>query len=84
MAARTAHVRHYAEALDDAVACVMSRADVNRLLLTDARIAARITAILGRRIADLEQRIGLRRKLRSGRDHRIEGISVVPQGRLGA
>ncbi|WP_079085684.1 Crp/Fnr family transcriptional regulator [Streptomyces dysideae] len=48
---------NYAEALDDAVVCVMSRADVNRLLLTDSRIAARITAILGRRLADLEQRL---------------------------
>ncbi|MDI3422717.1 Crp/Fnr family transcriptional regulator [Streptomyces luteolus] len=47
----------YAEALDDVTVCVMSRADVNRLLLTDARIAARITAILGRRLADLEQRL---------------------------
>jgi CRP/FNR family cyclic AMP-dependent transcriptional regulator len=44
---------NYAEALDDAVVCVMSRADVNRLLLTDSRI----TAILGRRLADLEQRL---------------------------
>ncbi|MFD7279477.1 Crp/Fnr family transcriptional regulator [Streptomyces sp. NPDC059862] len=48
---------NYAEALDDSVVCVMSRADVHRLLLTDARIAARITAILGRRLADLEQRL---------------------------
>lgn len=48
---------NYAEALDDTVVCVMSRTDVNRLLLTDARIAARITAILGRRLSDLEQRL---------------------------
>lgn len=48
---------NYAEALDDVTVCVMSRTDVNRLLLTDARIAARITAILGRRLADLEQRL---------------------------
>ncbi|WP_308409571.1 Crp/Fnr family transcriptional regulator [Streptomyces sp. A3M-1-3] len=48
---------NYAEALDDVTVCVMSRADVNRLLLTDPRIAARITAILGRRLSDLEQRL---------------------------
>ncbi|WP_308296048.1 Crp/Fnr family transcriptional regulator [Streptomyces sp. ISL-96] len=48
---------NYAEALDDATVCVMSRDDVHRLLLSDPRIAARITAILGRRLADLEQRL---------------------------
>ncbi|MFG3406784.1 Crp/Fnr family transcriptional regulator [Streptomyces sp. NPDC048142] len=48
---------NYAEALDDTIVCVMSHADVHRLLLTDARIAARITAILGRRLAELEQRL---------------------------
>ncbi|MEU3282925.1 Crp/Fnr family transcriptional regulator [Streptomyces antibioticus] len=47
----------YAEALDDTVVCVMSCTDVHRLLPADARIAARITAILGRRLADLEQRL---------------------------
>ncbi|NUO47090.1 MAG: Crp/Fnr family transcriptional regulator [Streptomyces sp.] len=48
---------NYAEALDDTVVCVMSRTDVHKFLLSDARIAARITAILGRRLADLEQRL---------------------------
>ncbi|MCZ7456149.1 Crp/Fnr family transcriptional regulator [Streptomyces sp. WMMC940] len=48
---------NYAEALDDTVVCVMSRADVHKFLLSDARIAARITAILGRRLSDLEQRL---------------------------
>ncbi|MGW0916796.1 Crp/Fnr family transcriptional regulator [Streptomyces sp. NPDC002784] len=48
---------NFAEALDDAVVCVMSRADVHRFLLSDARISARITAILGGRLADLEQRL---------------------------
>ncbi|WP_260859960.1 Crp/Fnr family transcriptional regulator [Streptomyces cupreus] len=47
----------YAEALDDAVVCVMSRVDVNTFLLSDARISARITEILGHRLADLEQRL---------------------------
>ncbi|MGW0737964.1 Crp/Fnr family transcriptional regulator [Streptomyces sp. NPDC002851] len=48
---------NYAEALDDVAVCVMSRGDVNRFLLADARIAARITAILGQRLAGLEQRL---------------------------
>ncbi|MDI3406226.1 Crp/Fnr family transcriptional regulator [Streptomyces cavernicola] len=48
---------NYAEALDDVTVCVMSRADVHKFLLSDARIAARITEILGRRLADLEQRL---------------------------
>jgi CRP/FNR family transcriptional regulator, cyclic AMP receptor protein len=48
---------NYAEALDEAVVCVMSRIDVQRFLLSDARIAARITAILGERLVDLERRL---------------------------
>jgi CRP/FNR family cyclic AMP-dependent transcriptional regulator len=48
---------NYAEALDEAVVCVMSRSDVHRFLLSDPRIAARITAILGERLVDLEQRL---------------------------
>jgi len=48
---------NYAEALDEAVVCVMSRADVQRFLLSDTRIAARITAILGERLIDLERRL---------------------------
>ncbi|WP_327311948.1 Crp/Fnr family transcriptional regulator [Streptomyces sp. NBC_01235] len=48
---------NFAEALDEVVVCVMSRADVQKFLLSDARIAARITEILGQRLADLEQRL---------------------------
>ncbi|PAZ14207.1 cyclic nucleotide-binding protein [Streptomyces sp. SA15] len=48
---------NFAEALDDVTVCVMSHADVHKFLLSDARIAARITEILGRRLADLEQRL---------------------------
>ncbi|MFH8694509.1 Crp/Fnr family transcriptional regulator [Streptomyces chartreusis] len=48
---------NYAEALDDVVVCVMSRADFHRFLLADPRISARITEILGLRLADLEQRL---------------------------
>ncbi|WP_313896040.1 Crp/Fnr family transcriptional regulator [Streptomyces sp. YIM 98790] len=44
---------NFAEALEEVTVCVMSRADVQRFLLA----AARITAILGRRLADLEQRL---------------------------
>ena len=35
----------------------MSRTDVDRLLLSDPRIAARIAEILGRRVAELETRL---------------------------
>ncbi|WP_230396522.1 Crp/Fnr family transcriptional regulator [Streptomyces blattellae] len=48
---------NFAEALDDVTVCVMSRVDVHRFLLSDARISARITEILGRRLTDLEQRL---------------------------
>jgi CRP-like cAMP-binding protein len=47
----------FAEALDSVVVCAMTSADVQRLLLGDARIAARISAILGRRVGELEQRL---------------------------
>ncbi|MGW0825396.1 Crp/Fnr family transcriptional regulator [Streptomyces sp. NPDC002845] len=48
---------NYAEALDDVTVCVMHRAEVDRFLLSDARIATRITELLGRRLTDLEQRL---------------------------
>jgi CRP/FNR family transcriptional regulator, cyclic AMP receptor protein len=48
---------NFAEALDDVVICVMSRADVHRFLLSDPRIATRIAEILGRRLAELEHRL---------------------------
>jgi CRP/FNR family cyclic AMP-dependent transcriptional regulator len=47
----------FAEALDEALVCAISRADVHRVLLTDARIAARITEILGTRLAGMERRL---------------------------
>ncbi|MCX4671166.1 Crp/Fnr family transcriptional regulator [Streptomyces sp. NBC_01381] len=46
-----------AEALDDVTVSVMTCTDVHRLLLAHPRISARITAILGRRLAELEQRL---------------------------
>jgi len=47
----------FAEALDDVVVCVMTKPDVRRLLLGDPRISARISETLGRRLAELEQRL---------------------------
>lgn len=47
----------FAEALDPVVVCVMSEPDVRRLLLSDPRIAARISETLGRRLGELEQRL---------------------------
>ena len=47
----------FAEALDEVVVCVMSKADVRRLLLGDSRIAARISETLGRRLSEIEQRL---------------------------
>lgn len=47
----------FAEALDEVVVCVMTRTDVQRLLLGDPRIAARISETLGRRLSELEQRL---------------------------
>lgn len=48
---------NYAEALDEVVVCVMARADVHTYLLSEPRIAARITDILGHRLRDMEQRL---------------------------
>lgn len=48
---------NFAEALDDVVTCVMTRPDVQRLLLGDQRVAARISETLGRRLSTLEQRL---------------------------
>lgn len=48
---------NFAEALDEVTVCVMSRADVQRFLLSDARIAARISEILGSRVSELERRL---------------------------
>ena len=47
---------NFAEALDKVTVCVMSRSDVQRSLISDARIAARISGILGNRVAQLERR----------------------------
>ncbi len=48
---------NFAEALDEVTVCVMSRNDVQHFLLSDARIAARISGILGNRVSQLERRL---------------------------
>lgn len=48
---------NYAEALDKAVVCVMARACVQKYLLSDPRISARIAEILGQRLRDMERRL---------------------------
>ena len=45
---------NFAEALDEATVWVMTRADVQRFLLADPRIAARITEILGARLVEMD------------------------------
>lgn len=47
----------FAEALEDCVLCVMSRADVERLLITQPQVALRIFEILGRRLREAESRL---------------------------
>lgn len=47
----------YAEAIDDALVCQLSMADVERFLLADPRIAVRVARILGDRVAELEDRL---------------------------
>jgi CRP/FNR family cyclic AMP-dependent transcriptional regulator len=59
MAALGQHLdQTYAETVDQCVVCLMSRADVQRLLLSDPRIATRVAEFLGSRVADLERRLG--------------------------
>ena len=48
---------NFAEALDHVTVCAMNRSDVQRLLLSDPRIAARIAEILGNRVSQLERRL---------------------------
>lgn len=47
----------YAEALTDCLICVMSRRDVEELLLADPRVAVRLVGILGERLAQTEARL---------------------------
>jgi CRP/FNR family transcriptional regulator, cyclic AMP receptor protein len=47
----------YAEALTECLICVMSRGDVEHLLLKDPRIAMRLAQSLGNRLAEAEARL---------------------------
>lgn len=47
----------YAEATSESLICVMSRNDVDRLLLDDPRIAMRLAQSLGNRLAEAESRL---------------------------
>ncbi|TAK35587.1 MAG: Crp/Fnr family transcriptional regulator [Chloroflexota bacterium] len=52
------HMRNAdAEALEDCTLCVMSQADVERLLLNKPQVALRMLGILGRRLAESEARL---------------------------
>jgi CRP-like cAMP-binding protein len=47
----------FAEATEDCVLCVMSREDVERLLLTKPKVALRIFEVLGSRLKETEARL---------------------------
>ncbi len=47
----------FAETLEPSVLCLMSEQDVRGMLLSDSRIASRIITGLGRRLAEVEQRL---------------------------
>lgn len=47
----------FAEAIEDAVLCVMSRADVERLILARPQVALRLVEALGRRLAQVERQL---------------------------
>jgi CRP-like cAMP-binding protein len=47
----------YAEALDDSTICIMSRSDVENLLLTRPHVALNLIRILAARVTDLEDRL---------------------------
>ncbi|WP_426997006.1 Crp/Fnr family transcriptional regulator [Pseudarthrobacter sp. N5] len=48
---------NYAEAIEDSAICQLSAADVERFLLSDPRIAIRISRLLGEQVARLEERL---------------------------
>ena len=47
----------FAEAVEDCVMCVMSREDVERLLITKPKVALRIFEVLGKRLKEAEIRL---------------------------
>jgi CRP-like cAMP-binding protein len=46
-----------AEAVEDCLVCVMSEADIERLVLARPQVALRMLEILGRRLAEAEDRL---------------------------
>jgi len=51
-------LRHtFAEAIEDSLICIMSRADIERLMLENPRVALRMIEALGRRLALCETRL---------------------------
>jgi CRP/FNR family cyclic AMP-dependent transcriptional regulator len=48
----------YAETLEPCVVCLMSSPDVERLLMSDPRIATRVAEFLSSRVVELERRLG--------------------------
>lgn len=47
----------FAEAVDDCLICVMSRADLERLILSKPQVALRILDITGKRLREAEERL---------------------------
>ena len=47
----------FAEALDDCLICVMSRADLERLIVNKPQVAVRILEVTGKRLRDAEERL---------------------------
>jgi CRP/FNR family transcriptional regulator len=48
---------NYAEAIEDSAICLLSVAEVERFLLSDPRIAVRISRLLGEQVVRLEERL---------------------------
>ncbi len=47
----------FAEAVDDCLICVMSRTDLERLILNKPQVALRILEITGKRLREAEERL---------------------------
>ena len=73
---------NFAEALDTVTVCVMTKADVQRFLLSDARIAARISEILGTRVSQLLSVVSPTRSSRASRSVSPPRCACSPSGSL--
>jgi len=47
----------FAEAVEDSTVCVMGRADVERLILSEPQVALRLVAVIGQRLTEAESRL---------------------------